>query len=172
MSNQQHTFESISNFNEKHDLENSLHSLENAINFIGTSKSDIDLKNFKIEKFFELERDYRTNLLIYDYEKAIISLKKMIFFDKKSNNFILNIDPKYFAELAKCYIKLHDISSAISCYKKSLLFDNNNKFYSAALEKLLFAKGMISLSEEGKINSDLLNQIKNDMSRTHFHYLK
>jgi hypothetical protein len=72
--------------------------------------------------------------------------------------------------LANCYIKLFDISSAISCYKKSLLIENNQSNIKT-MEMLLFAKGLINL-EDGKVDKTLLRQIKNEMDKTHYYYLK
>jgi len=73
--------------------------------------------------------------------------------------------------LAKCYIKLQDISSAISCYKKASMIEDKNSKIKNKLEKVLFAKGLISL-KEGCVDTDFLNQIKEDGGKTHYYYLK
>jgi hypothetical protein len=68
------------------------------------------------------------------------------------------------------YVKLYDISSAISCFKKCIMLENSLEYYKK-LEQLLFAKGLINL-EDGKISKEILKQIKEDMNRTHYLYLK
>ncbi len=72
--------------------------------------------------------------------------------------------------LGNLYIRIYDISSAISCYKKSVLLERNRLNYKR-FEKLLFAKGLIHL-EEGIINKDLIKQMKEEMNKTHYYYLK
>jgi hypothetical protein len=73
--------------------------------------------------------------------------------------------------MAKLYVKLQDVSSAIACYKKSHLLESRNITTLRQLETLLFAKGIINL-EEGKINIEILEQIKEDMNQCHYYYLK
>ncbi len=75
------SIESISNLNiiQEKSYEFSLQSLENAINF--DKKSYIDYKN---EKLRELEKQFKLNMSNYDYERAVIIMKKLIFFNNQS----------------------------------------------------------------------------------------
>jgi hypothetical protein len=72
--------------------------------------------------------------------------------------------------MGNIYLKLYDISSAISCFKKSVLLKKiveNSK----TLESLMFAKGLIKI-EDGKLNKDILLQFKDDINKSHYYYLK
>ena len=72
--------------------------------------------------------------------------------------------------MGKIYLKIYDISSAISCFKKSLLIKQSQE-NSKTLEILMFAKGLIKL-EDGRINKDFLHQFKDEINKTHYYYLK
>jgi tetratricopeptide (TPR) repeat protein len=67
---------------------------------------------------------------------------------------------------------LQDISSAVVYYKKAYLLDKNKDLTTyKKLENLLFAKGILSL-EEGNLNIEVLKEIKTQMDKTHYYYLK
>lgn len=81
MSNQEQTSLSLSNLNpnQSKSLETSLRSLENAITFNKKSHND-----YKKEKIKELEKEYKMCMMTNEYEKAIIVVKKLTFFDNSS----------------------------------------------------------------------------------------
>jgi hypothetical protein len=83
----------------------------------------------------------------------------------------LFLEHEYYTLMAKLHVKLHDVSSAIACYKKSHSLQSRNVTTLRKLELLLFAKGIINL-EEGKINIEILKQIKEEMNKCHYYYLK
>ena len=70
-------------------------------------------QDYRTEKIFELGLEYETSMKKGDYERAINVAKKLIFFEKDiADHYIL---------LASGYIKIFDISSAITCYRKYCL---------------------------------------------------
>lgn len=73
--------DSISNLNilEDNIIVSISKNFENSSNF--DVKSYVDYKNIKLR---ELELEYTLNLNENEYEKAILSLKKLIFFDSNS----------------------------------------------------------------------------------------
>lgn len=74
-----HSIDSISNLNNSKSIENSLQSLENAINFEKKTYSD-----YKKEKLKELEKESKRFINSFEFEKAVVVLKKLIFFDNQS----------------------------------------------------------------------------------------
>lgn len=72
--------------------------------------------------------------------------------------------------MGKIYLKLYDISSAISCFKKSVLLKKTEE-NSKTLDSLMFAKGLIKI-EDGKLNKEILQQFKGEINKSYYYYLK
>ena len=162
-------------------FENSLISLENAIDFKKKKYSD-----FKEEKINELEKEFNRFNSSNDFEKAIVMLKKLIFFDPGSIKFNY-IDSSYYSRLGRLYIKQHDLASAIVCYKKALMLNQNDETLKIQLENIYILKGMLKLEEERQEHEDegegLFNQFDHieeklneengeSQLQCHIHYLK
>ncbi len=77
--NYHNSIETISNINSK-TIENSLKSLQDALNFETKNHSE-----YKSEKIRELEKSYKMHMGKLEYENSVITLKKLIFFEPKSN---------------------------------------------------------------------------------------
>ncbi len=67
-------------------------SIKKTSKYIETLDEDLTVKkkysDYKIEKIRELETESKKLIESYEYEKAIIILKKLIFFDSESKNYI------------------------------------------------------------------------------------
>jgi len=90
-------------------------------------------------------------------------------------NNVYKKDSYYFSLLGQIYLKIHDISSAIACFKKCQIVKNQegHSEYSQISERLEFVKGYLTLKNSNdEIFSKALPEIKKNKCDYNLHYLK